>query len=213
MLRSEVVDIISGMNSHERVVALYNSLDPLPRGYKLQSKDPWCAATVTAVFLKAGVTSFAECSCSVMKKKLKDLGFFRYKEYDPKPGDIIFYDWDKDDVPDHVGIIINKSGDSLLVREGNKNNRIGERVIKTYYEKISGYGVPDYEEDLMKTIKKNDIGKAVAIWQLIVDAYPDGEFKDETEKATKIFQENEGLEADGVVGPLSWYAGLKSVNK
>lgn len=70
----------------------------------------------------------------------------------------------------------------------------------------------DTEEEYdMPLIKSGSKGKAVALWQIIVDAKPDGVFGAETKKATEIFQEAHGLVIDGIVGPNSWREGLKSV--
>ena len=63
----------------------------------------------------------------------------------------------------------------------------------------------------MRTIKKGSRGKAVKIWQIIVGAEPDGIFGAKTEAATKEFQERKKLTVDGIVGPISWKAGLNSV--
>ena len=64
----------------------------------------------------------------------------------------------------------------------------------------------------MPQIKKGDQGKAVAIWQLIVGCHPDGIFEDNTLEATKIFQRDNGLTADGIVGPKTWAKGFDSIN-
>lgn len=69
----------------------------------------------------------------------------------------------------------------------------------------------------MPMIKKGDKGKAVKIWQIIVGVNADGDFGPATEAATKKWQsthkDNNGkqLDADGIVGSLSWGAGLGSV--
>ena len=64
----------------------------------------------------------------------------------------------------------------------------------------------------MPTIKKGSQGKAVAVWQIIVSAIPDGTFGKETVQATKIFQKENGLTQDGIVGPKTWKKGLESLN-
>lgn len=71
--------------------------------------------------------------------------------------------------------------------------------------------IHDEEEYDMPLIKSGSKGKAVAMWQIIVDAKPDGVFGAETKKATEIFQKDHGLTVDGIVGPKSWKAGLASV--
>lgn len=67
------------------------------------------------------------------------------------------------------------------------------------------------EEVIMQTLKSGSQGKAVAVWQIIVSAIPDGTFGAETLKATMIFQEENGLEPDGIVGPKTWKKGLESL--
>lgn len=54
-------------------------------------------------------------------------------------------------------------------------------------------------------------GDIVMVWQIITGADVDGEFGPNTEYATKLFQSKHGLEVDGIVGPISWAAGLNSL--
>ena len=70
---------------------------------------------------------------------------------------------------------------------------------------------PEETEVDMKTIRRGSRGKAVKLWQIIIDANPDGIFGADTERLTRIFQAGHGLESDGVVGRMSWAAGLGSV--
>ena len=63
----------------------------------------------------------------------------------------------------------------------------------------------------MKTIKRGSRGKAVKIWQLIIGVKVDGVFGKDTEEKTISFQKKNGLTQDGVVGKLTWKAGLESV--
>lgn len=225
MKRSEVVSIVNnlvGSQGHQKVLEVYNKQNPLPRGYKLQAKDSWCAATVTAVFLMAGKCDFAECSCVMMIHKAKNLGIWVEDDaYMPKPGDVIMYDWqdailgNDQGTPDHTGIVIGCDGENITVREGNKSNNMGNRTVKVNGKYIRGFITPVFEEEDedmgMPQIQKGDKGKAVAIWQLIADAHPDGIFEDNTLEATKIFQKNHGLTVDGIVGPKTWAEGFKSI--
>lgn len=225
MRREDVVKTITalkGEDGHKWVVSTYNSISPRPRGYKLQNSDPWCAATVSAVLHACGDDSIAECYCPSMIIKAKNAGIWMEKDsYIPKPGDVIMYDWqdsgagDGVGVADHTGIVIKCDGNTITVREGNKNHSVGDRQIKVNGKYIRGFITPVFEEEDedmgMPQIKKGDKGKAVAIWQLIADAHPDGIFEDNTLEATKIFQKNHGLTADGIVGPKTWAEGFKSI--
>lgn len=157
MKRDDVVKTINNLKGeagHQKVLDVYNSQCPLPRGYKLQAKDPWCAATVTAVFIMNGYSDIAECSCPVMTKKAKDLGIWVEDDaYVPKIGDIVMYDWqdsgkgDNVGTPDHVGIVISVTKNKIMVREGNKNKTLGNRDITVNSVNIRGYITPPYEGD------------------------------------------------------------------
>ena len=35
--------------SHKKIIDIYNTLQPLPRGYKLSYTDPWCAGMISAL--------------------------------------------------------------------------------------------------------------------------------------------------------------------
>ena len=157
MKRKNIVNTInklSGEEGHQTVLKVYNQQEKLPRGYKLQKSDPWCAATVTAVFLMNDYDGFAECSCPVMIQKAKELGIWQENDaYKPKVGDVLMYDWqdsgkgDNVGVADHVGIVVKVNGDTLTVREGNKNGTVGNRTVKVNGKNIRGYITPHFEDD------------------------------------------------------------------
>lgn len=157
MKRNEVVKTINnlkGEEGHLKVLEVYNSQKPLPRSYKLQYKDPWCAATVSAVFLMNGYNALSEVSCTMMVKKAKDLGIWIEDDaYVPQIGDIIMYDWndngkgDNLGTPDHVGIVISVTKSKIMVREGNKNKTLGNRDVTVNSVTIRGYITPPYEDD------------------------------------------------------------------
>lgn len=229
MKRAAIVDTVNklqGSTGHQEVLRIYNSQKPLPRGYRLQEKDPWCAATVTAVFLENGCSTFAECSCPAMILKAKEAGIWQEADaYEAQPGDVIMYDWqdsglgDNTGTADHTGIVTARNGQQLTVREGNKNGTLGDRQIAINSRYIRGYITPIFEDeaetnnqgDTLPMLRSGSKGKAVAVWQIIADAIPDGEFGTQTEKATRIFQQQHGLQVDGIVGEKTWAAGLKTL--
>lgn len=141
--------------SHREIIDIYNSKTPRARGYKVSYTDAWCATFVSAVAIKCGLTNIipTECGCGQMV-----VLFITLKEwveddaYVPKPGDIIFYDWQDSDSgdntgwPDHVGIVETVSGSTITVIEGNKSDAVGRRTLLVGGKYIRGYGVPKYEE-------------------------------------------------------------------
>lgn len=159
-LRNHLVDTLRGWfgateggGIHKRIIDTYNSLLPLPRKYQMTYKDPWCAATVSAAAIEAGVTDIIprECSCTRMIERFKQMGRWQERDdYTPLPGDIIFYDWNdsgKGDCtgnPEHVGVVEKVAGNMITVIEGNYKDAVGRRYITVNNRYIRGYGLPDY---------------------------------------------------------------------
>ena len=162
-IRRKVVDIMEswiGTTSHQAILGIYNSYSPLPRGHKMVMRDAWCAATVSAAWIKAGVAKICpiECSCSKMIELAKQLGIWvEDDKYVPQIGDAIIYDWDdgnnyattdNKNAPDHVGIVSAVYETSFVVIEGNiKINgvrQVGKRTMKVNGKYIRGFICPDY---------------------------------------------------------------------
>lgn len=217
--------------SYKAILNIYNSQNPLPRGYKMTVNDPWCATFVSAVSLYLGYTDIipTECSCTRMIEKLKKINSWVEDDaYVPAPGDLIFYDWEapatgdaKSDV-DHVGIVEKVEGSVITVIEGNYSNSVKRRKINVNHRYIRGYGVPKYESAPSvgpKTLRKGDEGEEVrelqrtliSLGYSVGDSGADGDFGANTEKAVKSFQGDRGLGKDGVVGAQTYAALEKAV--
>lgn len=143
--------------SHHEIIDIYNSQKKLPRGYRMKYTDAWCAAFVSAVSIKCGMTGIlpTECGCGNMLMLFKILGeFVENDNYRPMPGDVIFYDWqdsgagDNQGWPDHVGIVEEVSGNTITVIEGNKNDAVGRRQLQVGGRYIRAYGVPKYPDEI-----------------------------------------------------------------
>ena len=134
--------------SHKKIIDLYNSQKPLPRGYKMKYTDPWCAAFVSAVGVKLGISHILlpECGVGDMMRLYKAKNRFRGNAYTPKAGDLIVYDWGGDGKGDHIGIIERCCGGKITVIEGNYQDGVGRREISSESKSILGYCVPDYDE-------------------------------------------------------------------
>lgn len=145
-----------GSREHREILEVYNAIEPLPRGYRMTAKDPWCAAFVSAAAVMAGMEMLypMECSCSRIIEKAKKMGIWVENDcHVPRIGDWVLYDWqakgteDCVGAPDHVGIIIGLEADELLVVEGNYDNMVKLRKIPVDYEKLRGYVCPEFEEE------------------------------------------------------------------
>ena len=135
--------------SYKLLIDTYNKLDPLPEGYKVKYSDSWCAAGLTAIFILSGMRQLipAECGAQRMFEKGKSAGCKEINSCaDALPGDIIFYDWNKDGFRDHVGIIENIIGSVFTVIECNYNDRVGRRVINKKSPTINGIMRPAYDQ-------------------------------------------------------------------
>ena len=62
----------------------------------------------------------------------------------PKPGMIIYFDWDLDGLSDHVGIVEKYENGMVFTIEGNSSDMCRERQYSQTYECIYGYGTPRY---------------------------------------------------------------------
>ncbi len=142
--------------SHKEIIDIYNSHKPLARGYKVKYNDYWCATFVSAVAIKLGCTDIipTECGCEKMIALFKAKGMWDENDARvPKPGEIIFYDWDDSGAgdnrgyTDHVGIVEKVSNGNITVIEGNYNNAVGRRIIAVNGKNIRGYGIPRYEAE------------------------------------------------------------------
>jgi GH25 family lysozyme M1 (1,4-beta-N-acetylmuramidase) len=93
--------------------------------------------------------------------------------------------------------------------KGSVSGISGTVDLNDWYE--SNESTNESEDYDMPQLQKGSQGKAVAVWQIIVSAIPDGTFGAETIEATKIFQREHGLLVDGIVGPKTWKEGLASL--
>ena len=105
----------------------------------------WCAMFISWCANEANISkSIIPNFASVAKgmEWFKNNNLFRNKTgYTPKPGDIIFF---KSNGASHTGLVIKSDGNYVYTIEGNTSNSVGMRYYKLNYNKITGYGTPDY---------------------------------------------------------------------
>ena len=140
--------------SHQQIIDVYNSQNPVPAGYKVKYTDAWCATFVSAVAVKLGYTDIipCECSCERMIKLFQNKGIWVEDDaYVPNPGDIIFYDWDDKGSgdnkgrSDHVGIVEKVVNGKITTIEGNYSNAVKRKTLDVNGRYIRGFGVPKYD--------------------------------------------------------------------
>lgn len=123
------IGVKQGSTKHHNIINYYNTrIQPLPRGYKVQYSDNWCATFVSVILKQCSCElDIFECGAQRMLDKCSE-----YVISDRKKGassDLIFYDWNTDSWCDHVGIISKTTKSSYYVIEGNKDKKVGVRVI------------------------------------------------------------------------------------
>lgn len=143
-----------GSADHRRLLAIYNGIRPLPRGYAMQASDPWCAAFVSVAAVEAGIESLVplECSCGKIIDGARRMGIWVEDDaHVPQIGDWLLYNWDAaktgDDTgsPDHIGIVVGVNDGELLVVEGNYDNAVKLRRVPVNGSKIRGFVCPRYD--------------------------------------------------------------------
>ena len=127
-----------GDASHQKILDIYNTHEPLAVGYVVQETDDWCATFVSAMAISCGLTDIipTECGCQRQIGLFQELG--TWEENDaavPLPGDIIYYDWDSRSLgdctgwADHVGIVVGTKWPFVKVIEGNKDDAVDYRIV------------------------------------------------------------------------------------
>lgn len=140
--------------THQKIIDLYNSHEPLAQGYTVRYEDEWCATFVSTIAIQCGITDIipTECGCQRQIELFQQLGTWEEDDsYKPLPGDIIYYcrkdtglSGDCTGWADHVGIVIGTAGDFIKVIEGNYGDQVKYRYISVDDPIIRGYAVPDF---------------------------------------------------------------------
>ena len=156
-LRQQVCNIINGWYGatkgsakHLEILSTYNGHAPLARGYKVQVNDAYCATTVSAAYIKAGIADYTGTECGVEKFVNVAQAKGIWEENDahvPKLGEAVVYDWDDNGVgdnrgySDHIGIVTQVNGaNSFTVTEGNMSGgKVGTRTMQENGKYIRGY--------------------------------------------------------------------------
>ena len=153
-LWSQVLYGITGRDGEIVTVALSQvgnvGGEPYWNWYGFGSRVEWCACFVSwcaneCGYIEAGVIpKFAACASQGVPW-FQERGLWQDNSYEPRPGDIIFFDWDdggQDGSSDHVGIVEKVENGRVYTVEGNSGDSVRQNSYPVGYYEIYGYGTP-----------------------------------------------------------------------
>lgn len=112
--------------------------------YGFKSRVDWCCIFVSWCANESGdldktIPKFAGVEDGISWYKNKEKWMNR--NYIPKPGDLIFFDWDSDNDPDHVGIVEKVEIGKVYTVEGNSKDEVRAKSYNLNSKSIFGYGI------------------------------------------------------------------------
>lgn len=148
------VGIKKGSAQHKEILAVFNNSKLCTR-YVMTVNDAYCATGASTAMIATGLSDIfpcVECSCGNMISLAQKAGIWVENDaYVPKMGDHILYDWDDNGVgdntgwPDHVGVVVSVSGNTIRVIECNMSGgTVGYRSIAVNGKFIRGFITPKY---------------------------------------------------------------------
>lgn len=111
--------------------------------YGFDSRVEWCACFVSWCANESG-----DLDKTIPRFSGVDQGMIWFKNhnkwkgcsYTPYVGDIIFFDWEQDGDPDHVGIVEKVENGDVYTVEGNSKDEVRAKHYSQNYKSIYGYG-------------------------------------------------------------------------
>lgn len=224
-LRQKVLDLVNSQGTNAGGEKYWSWW-----GYKI--RVPWCQIFVSWIMNQAEVPvdvygKYENCQYAI--SQLKKKGIWHDRGYRPQAGDICYYDWEQDGESDHVGIVVEINGNTVTIREGNKNDAVGNRTITYNSTQVVGYASPNYGDVSISsetgnqesqtggdgymfsvgTVQKGSKGNDVKLLQQLLCYHGyglavDGDFGSVTKSAAMEYQKKNGLVVDGIVGPKTW---------
>ena len=126
--------------------------EPYWSWYGFDERVEWCACFVSWCANECGyiekeiIPKFAGCQSEGVEW-FKEKNLWQGKDYIPKEGDIIFFDWEDNDISDHVGIVEKVENGQVYTIEGNASGDVCKQNIYDLGSSvIQGYGTPAYQD-------------------------------------------------------------------
>lgn len=112
--------------------------------YGFKSRVSWCACFVSYCAHESGdlnktIPKFAAVYDGMVWFKNHDN--WKSRNYTPNLGDIIFFDWNRDNDPDHVGIVEKVKNGKVYTIEGNSSDEVKAKNYSLTNKSIYGYGI------------------------------------------------------------------------
>ena len=123
--------------------------EPYWSWYGFTNRVEWCACFVSwcadqCGYLEADAfPKFSYCPAGV--KWFQDAGLWQDRTFEPRPGDIAFFDWANDGVSDHVGIVEKVENGWIFTIEGNCDDACKQLAYPIGDSCIYGFGTLNYE--------------------------------------------------------------------
>ena len=137
--RNYEVDDAGGKHGYTRYGAWY--------GYPYSE---WCAMFASFCLHYAGMEQADvpyAAGCVYWTERLEDAGLYKSAgEYEPKTGDLVFFDTDGDGASDHVGIVTELRGETMETVEGNVGGEVVEKRHELTDEDVFGFGALPQDE-------------------------------------------------------------------
>lgn len=139
------VGVREGSQAFTHIMADYNKVSPLPRGYRVKPTDDWCDIFVTVVADRVGASGLIGRECGVQRhvEIFKAKGIWRGRIF-PKAGDIVVFDWDRSGWADHIGFVESVEDNLITTIEGNTRESVGRNQFSWSDPRIMGYARPEY---------------------------------------------------------------------
>ena len=110
--------------------------------YGFDQRVEWCAIFVSWCANESGQLNITVPKFSRVEDGIqwyKNQGKWKDRNYVPKAGDLIFFDWENDNDPDHVGIVEKVEDGKVYTIEGNSSDKCKEKKYGLNYNEIYGY--------------------------------------------------------------------------
>ena len=94
--------------------------------------EEWCAMFVSFCLYYADIPAEwfpREAECGRWKAQLENIGAYEERggDYVPQKGDLVFFNYDSDSTPDHIGIVADTAENRIFVIAGDENRSVLKR--------------------------------------------------------------------------------------